>query len=1490
MEPAQKTYKPFYKRKWPWITLAILVFVFAFIRLSLKAEWVHNIVKIEVERAVSTQTGAVFKIGHMEGDLLKELSLTDIKFAYDEPLLTIDSLFVSYNIWGLLSSQLEIEKLHVFNPSALIEQKTDSVWNFTPLIALGAGTEAETDDASGGFDILIPDIKLTNGAIFVNSEMLPDGKISAEDTNLEMSFSSISEILNIQLHALSFNLKEGRLPQPIAVSARAEMEDQKITLEQLLAETGRTALKATSSVDLSEELLSTEINIDPISPKDLSLYIDGLPAFDSASLQLTIDGEFRNAELITHLTARDIFGITFIAGFGILPEPLLRQFTVEITEFRVNDLTDDLRFEATIGAVTLEGDGLVYLSQLEKGALSGKLTVEESIIDGIGLDGVAGDFKWSSSDFEFDAVLRFPGQSIESRLVASEIFDFEKNMAWDLNTNFRNLNAGYFLLDDELNTDISGRLALSGNGIEPGTKPWVINLKSENPRFDKYQFNSMEFNALITAEKLIGSFFTNKNEASVQSEFALLQWKSDIPEWSASLEVVKLNLEQLALIDGLDTDLNFTADITGSGADLKTLKAEVFILMNPSAILGESVDSAMVSLAIEDTILDIQDAFFESDIVRGVALGKIHTTDFSQPDNYLEYELQILNIESFAPLAGLERLEVDGTFSGIMRYKDELVILENIFQLESLIADDLAVNSISGNVDILFKNEPEITFNLAASESRYDTFELKKMEFITELIIGEANILGNAKLDFTIDDQYSYSQSSNFNIAENVYEILTSDITVRDRNYEINLLEPFRIDITDNLAVKMDTLKLRSTLDANIDFHFSRTAESKNTVFLESQLINVGALQRTFLNETIAEGLFSGTVFASFKDSDDLKVKLTSKLEEIDYNGLEFNLANLNLSIDSGFLSSDFNLHRNDTLFVDAEFKVPFSPGDPETFTEAFFEQNVEGFGEIKPIQLENFEQFYRNMGLPSIKGLVSGRLDLSGKAGSPDLQTNLILTNAELSGARIDSLGLRMWYEHDNGRMHMDSEMLSLGQRALNINGSVPFYIDWRSFAISELEEYDEIDLNLQTTAFDVSVFNEFLDRDVARNLRGRINSDIAVGGKMKEPTLTGTFEFTDGRVFLVENNITLRNMRANLTFEPDRIVLERLNAESVGSLSASGFINLDGLSIEDFELSANGQRFRVSHTRDLEVLTTFRTRLSGTLDEPKLTGDILLDRGFIYLDNFGDTPIEQVVLEDEIDYTTFFEDLYERFDVEMILRIDRRFYIRNRSRPELELELEGVLDAVKEPFRELELFGDINVVRGRATQLSRRFILDEGSVVFSGPPDNPELDIRLKYELRREADITIWYVIRGDLQDDNIFSYESEPEMELQDIISYTLFGRPFNSLSGWEQGVSGGATGGAVVADAALDLLIERLESLTAERLGIDVLEIDYSSSGTSIKAGKFFGDRLFVALVQELSSDPTSQVIIEYLLRRNLELIFTGSDDYRTGIDILWRLDY
>ena len=1447
----------------------------------------HEWIRATIENTANEQLLGNLSIGRLSGDLLNHVVITDIQLSADEPILLVDSLTIRYSIRSLFSRTLQINELSVVRPQVFLEMVDDTLWNVQRLFP-----ETEETESSGSLPITIlaENAGIYDGSISVKGDFLPDEFLSIKNIDLLASAGFSDAFTSFTLQELTFQILEGRLPEPITVRTKASLENEKITLQELLVDTGRSVLRSSAFFNTETGSLNAEAGFSPLAAKDVHAYLDEIPDFDTATITITTKGKLSDIDLSVDLFSKDVIHLTAGVGFSIDPEPKLTSLNVLVKDLNPKAFPqlEEFATSALIGEIRFSMDGELLLSEPFESELEGMWSVNHVRWDHIHARRVEGTYKLKNRAATIAMSANFPGQSLKLNAEIAQISMQPADLVWKGELDFNALDIAYFMDEPEWKSNLNGRVNIAGKGIEPAQKRWDFSLYAERPEIMGYSVEEFSLIGSIDALTVNMALNVAKFDNEAKAELNIRQWNDNMPEWDMVLHLNNLNIEQLADLEGVDSRLNISLNGNGFGFSPEEIQAVIKAEMFPSLLLGQRIDGAVLNAQVDQGFLTISDSFFESRFADVHLSAFQNINDLTDAVNQLEYTIQLKNMEAFARVLPVDTLSVSGVVTGEMKYADEKLVFKNMLQFEHFIFDELHIAAINGTLNLEMEENPQAFLKLTLVDPGFGEFDLKNISIDVQALIAE-HISGISKLVVLGGDDTLMHEAS-FSLVDDTFKLNTTQLMLKDPEFDLFLTEPFSV-ILHGESIKMDTLRMESSGIAEIKLHFSQLASGELNLFTDARALNLSALERSVMKSASVQGFIDVFADITFKSDEELRLNAAVQVDSLVYGAFDMDSMQLILEIAEGRLISDFEIVRKGKKILESQFNLPFVAADPQTLDDRFFEQSLSGFLKLKPQSLQDYEGLWEWLGLDNLSGVAQADMVLEGTAGRPDFDFIMLFREGIFSGVPVDSLSFGLRYNHDDERLHLNSVMHSLGQKAFTAVGSLPFLIDWRAFTLAEDALEGQLVCDITTNQFDLAALNTFLDRDVARNLRGRSTSAIQIRGNVQKPEISGTMSVSGGQIFLVDNNITLRNIRMEAELRPDLFELKELFAESVGDIRINGMIHLDGFFPERFDFQTRANRFRISHTRDLEMLIGLNGSLSGTPERPRLAGEILLDRGYIYLDNFGESAVEVVILEDEEVSSNIAEILYDRLELEMTVRADGRFFLRNRNRPELNLELQGAVDAVKEPGEELELFGDMSAIRGYANQLGRRFVLDEGQILFSGPATNPELSIRLKYELRREDDITIWYIITGDVENP-VFAYESQPEMELQDTISYIIFGRPFNALSGWQQGVSGGASAGNVVADAALDLLIERLESLAADRLGIDVLEIDNSgdNSGTTIKAGKYFGDRLFVAIMQELSSDPTSKVIIEYLLRRNLELIFTGSDDYRTGVDIRWRLDY
>lgn len=998
-------------------------------------------------------------------------------------------------------------------------------------------------------------------------------------------------------------------------------------------------------------------------------------------------------------------------------------------------------------------------------------------------------------------------------------------------------------------------------------------------------------------QQITASGFANRDSISSSGDIRISEnliafvfgsdWNRPDPTYALRVETIGFDMRRIEGYESFPTSLNLLMTARGRNVDLARARIDARLEIRNSIINRARVDTIIAVANLDRSILTITEGSIQSAIANGRITMRQDLNDPLNPANRLDAVLAILNLQPLATLAGLETLQGRGEMNAnLTRSPAGHMRFDGLLELTDVRIDTIFISRVTGQIESDILAIPTFGTNLRLDRVEMGGFDIPFAELRTEGRIHPDSITAYYVFDARASEDLLIKHEGELTQRGADVHIIGSLLNLMVASEPYRLAHPFTFDLSES-GMRLDDFEIKGNSGALIRIDAMRQADSLGLSFLVSNADFAVISELIDLDDPISGRLnMSGDVRYQGVEPE---FTISGYTEE--FNILTINADSLwfDVSLDNARLEVVAGGLKNQATWLDVNLSAPFLFQDPTSLDDDFFTQPISGSFRISHTDLSEFPGLFQSVGLEPIPGFFRTNGTISGTAGDPRFSGELHLTQSSLSSVPVDSLGLSWSFDSRTRSVDLQSKWISLGQTALDIRGRLPFDVDTRRMVPVIEPDLETIDLTLLTQNFNINAFNLFLDPATARRLRGFINGDMRLTGSYSNPALTGSFNLSRGSVFLPQQNITLSNMGIELTFVPGRVDLNRLSLTSNGTATATGHINLDGVIPSSFDITLRGSNLQVSDTREQQVFLSLDNRLQGTFENPQLTGSVRLVRGYLYLDNFGDNSVEDVLLEDESPPLLDGVQLYENLTMDILFSTERNFWVRNRSSPELNLELQGELDILKEKGGDLSVFGTMGTNQGNVTQLGKRFILETGNVMFSGNPANPDLQIRTLYELRPPHDIRIWYVISGNLEKP-VATFESDPEMEEQDIVSYTLFSRPFQQLMAWEQTMSGSSN----VGNIAVDMLVDRVGDLAANTLGLDVIEIDNSrasgNTGTSIKAGKFINDRLFVAILQELGSTSDSQVIIEYALRQNLNLIVTGSDKRKSGVDIQWKYDY
>lgn len=1478
------------KRKFWVISAALLLFFIILIaggRVALKSNWLFDIVRdIAVNQANQQLNGTVF-IESIRGDLLNGFVVHNIEITGDDEsqIAEIDSIAINYTLSSLIRPPYTVDTINLFGTTIWATQYEDSSWNLQNLI----GEFDEPEEEPEPIFWAVNQIDIQDMNVRVRSDfLLPDGFMNVNNLNASVSGGILKDGYFANLESLELQLEEGRLPEKVEFYLSAGGNEEKFTLESLVVQTGRTILSASASYEQPGKF-NQSLELSPLSWRDLILYADDLPLRQDLSIQLGIEGTLDAFELRFNASATGMDKTELKAGFQILDEPALKKLDLQMNNLNLPLLTglDNLPH---FKLISFAGKGDIKFENLENALFHGKLTVEQINFEPYKLDRLTSDLTLENGELELNTVLVHHGESINLNLTASRFL--EEVPEWQASLNAGNVNLANWAADEDLDSELNLNLQINGSGLDPEQFQASITAIIEGNRFGSQKFSRFSFDGLVDPQNLSGDLAFQLHRGLMEIKFSAVNWQ-DIPGYLFELQITEFDLAEIEGLDVFQTRLNGSLRGEGRSFDTETLYLAAEMAFDSSIVNNEIIDVFRANLKIEDEFIFVDNGMLRSPIADAELSIRQHISDFLNLDNRLQFDARIKDLYPIKPLIGVDELNATGVIRGnIARNNNGILKFDGYADFDDIMVDTLFSSTKAiGSAQLLLQEIPELSLDLSFSEPSVLNVGVQDVKIHTTAKLEDNQTTGLLNFQVLNGNLSSIIHEGEFFVDSTQSILNTTGLTLSARQKTLSLIQPFELSYKDNI-MRMDTLVVTSgNEDAYLRLWIPHLDSTYQKIGVATKNLNLGELQEVILEESLLEGLMSGYLEVA-NSSDNLKLSSSIQFFEIGYEGTRLDSLQLNAFIADEWLDLDLNGWNEDNKLIEGHLRVPFIAGDPATFDDRFFEREISGKFQLYQSSLEYWLGFIPGNAAQQTAGNITIDAELNGVAGSPELTGTLEVEQGLFSGIRVEKVGIDLNYLHDEGNIDLSGSVTKDQRHILSFQAVLPFLVDLRQTMINVPSDEDDLFMSIKTNDFDIALFNSYVDQELLRSIAGRLDGDVTITGNMANPVMNGEMRLNRGNIRVVPAGITLSEMAASILFEPDRVVLSQFTTRSgPGRLRAVGSVELDALQPGKIDIELTANQFRAINTPEYNFLINLNTKMDGTFTEPRLRGELRFLAGQVNLQNFGDRAVEVVVLEEEEETEPF--DFFNALTMELNVDFGRQFFVRSRQYLDLEFFLSGNLDLLKQKDEELQMFGTLEGLRGFARPLGRNFEMDEVAVAFFGPVDDPQLNVRTRYEPPQAPGVHIFYVIDGTLQDPE-FRFESEPELELKDILSYTLFGKPFYELDSWEQVVAGSGASPSV-ADLALDVLLDRVEMLASQRLGIDVVQIDNTRSGsrntTSIKTGWYLNQRTFFAILNEVGgARPRTLFMLEYLLMDNLELIITQGDDSREGIDLRWRLDY
>lgn len=1500
-----------------WVLLSLLV-IFTAIRFSLKTSFVRNLAESQVEQLGSAYLNGTLSIESIDGDLGHNFTVHQLRILQNDTVMNLQNLEVQYELFELLKGQFTANDIHLNGLNIFIREQADSSLNIQTLLKESETSDEADDSSSFGFGIDIKQFRLTNGNIAMQSaSYLPDSSLNIQNLSLGSSFSYFEEI-SASLSHLTFQVMEGSLPEPIRVNTSANFSDQTITLNELILGTGKSYLQTEGVFGLNDSTLSASLTGNPVNLQDLQPIVDQTLANEEIEFGLNVSGKSGDYTIDLIASSSSIKKIDITTDFTFTNKPILKKIGIMVEGANLAALTHN-HVDAYIENILVTAEG--YLSDsLAKSDLTWGFTLDNIYYQEYRVETFFGSGTLKGDNLLGNIQLRDGKENI---ILYPDIQNISADTAtWRLPAVVEHIDLGWWLKDPDLKSDLSFKLLATGQGFQLSDQKWDVQIVPVQKVFTNFgyynskdpqllpdvtisndtlslagqQLSDFRISGIIRQDTASLSGFVQFLDSKINFGFNASEFLGPKPAYTFEATTNEFDFREISGFEDTPTSINLSINGSGEYFNFEDLYLKTEMDVDSSYVNGALIQKINVDAGLRNRVLTISEGLLNSEMIEGQFSGQRNLMDESDPNNDIELDFNIKNLQPLAPFTGAKIFQGNGKITGnVTELNTQNLLFDGRVQLNDIVYDTLfSVKSIVGNTQITLNDHYSYGFSLEVKEPSYSGFNLQDILLSVSGVAIEDSLSGDFELNVESADAGQLLQSGTYE-----FDINSGRIHTIWRSFDfitpvshLELQAPFNFYYSDD-AIKTDTLKLLAASGTYLNFAVPYADSLNQRIWIRGQDFNFGVIQEILFDERFVDGVLSGRLKFSQSPEEFLGDGAFS-ITNLVYRNTEFDEFNLNFKIASERLTAFMNVMMEGREKISGNLNLPFIAEDPSTYGDAFYDEPVSAKLKVNPVALSEFETLLQDFEIANTSGILSFNGELSGTVREPNLDGSLQLGQPTLSGIAVDTAFAEFQYHHLEEKITALAEINARGQKAASIKADLPIAFDFVTMEMLTPDETDSLHFNMLTDNFNLSVFNDFLDKQYLTKLRGSLNADINISGTPNNLQSSGYLRLSNSSVSVPIAGINLTGISSEMSFSPSRVRLKKFTVNSgSGTFNATGNIELEGMYPTNLNLNANAYQFRLANTSDYNLIIDLNSRITGKPDRPNASGNLTVKNGFIYLQDFGEKSVEAVELEDE-NRSSF--SPYDSLAIDMQFIIDEGFQVRNRRYLDMEIEMNGELEAQKQTNGDLQLFGALYADEGYVRPLGKNFTLDEGVFSFSGPLDNPDINIRASYipqtTQKEMSPITLFYVIEGTAQEPT-FRFESDPQMEQQNIVCYTLFNKPCYALESWQQAISG--SGGTSPTDLLVDVLLDEVESLATQQLGIDVVQIDNtrsaSGSATSIKTGWYLNRRTFFAVVNEISgSTPKTLFILEYLLNENLDLILTQGDDNRQGVDIRWHYDY
>ena len=399
---------------------------------------------------------------------------------------------------------------------------------------------------------------------------------------------------------------------------------------------------------------------------------------------------------------------------------------------------------------------------------------------------------------------------------------------------------------------------------------------------------------------------------------------------------------------------------------------------------------------------------------------------------------------------------------------------------------------------------------------------------------------------------------------------------------------------------------------------------------------------------------------------------------------------------------------------------------------------------------------------------------------------------------------------------------------------------------------------------------------------LGGALATQLAVGGQVGAPQLSGEMTGTALSLRSVVHGVHLSDGELDIQLDGDRARIRRASIRGAeGLLTLSGSASLGATPSASLQMRAD--QFRLLGRLDRRIVASGTADLGLGSQELQLKGRFRIDEGYVDLSHADAPALSDDVRVNRPGAAAMPEQpasapapavprLLRNAQVALDIDLGTRLRLRGRG---LDTGLQGAL-RVSTHYGHVALHGAVRAAGGTYAAYGQKLEIERGEVVFSGPPDNPRLDI---LAVRPNLDLRVGVAVTGGTQSPRVRLF-SEPEQSDFDKLSWLVLGRAPDGL---------GRTDTALLQRAAVALLAgdgkapgdNLIESLGLTELSLRQGEGEVRE--TVVSLGRQLSRRWYVGYERSVNATTGTWQLVYRIAQR---FTLRAQSGEQSSLDALW----